>query len=173
MYAVQHPSSIASVAASSSEKTWTSASGTCQMPHVGCSCAQARSPASMYCGARSSQCARFLVTCSGSSLMATPRSFGPNQYELGASLSPCKIIWLNGSQGRYDNPRELCPVFRSTIQPVSTNVYREGRAAVVSLRLFFRLRSEKNRTPRRKYSPSSPRPHAGSLLTRQPVPHQI
>src|ERR1700730_1064147 len=50
------------------------------MPHAGSSCAHARSPASTYCRARSSQYARFLATCSSSSLIANPRSFNPNQY---------------------------------------------------------------------------------------------
>jgi hypothetical protein len=44
------------------------------------SCAQARSPPSTYCRARSSQYARFLATCSSNSLMPTPRPFGPNRY---------------------------------------------------------------------------------------------
>jgi hypothetical protein len=50
------------------------------MPHAGSSCAHARSPASTYCRAKSSQYARFLATCSSSSLIANPRSVNPDQY---------------------------------------------------------------------------------------------
>jgi hypothetical protein len=73
IYAVPHPSSMASLPLRSSGSKRTSHSGTCQMPHAGASCAQLSSPGETYSRAMTSQCARFLRTCSGKSLTISPQ----------------------------------------------------------------------------------------------------
>src|SRR5262249_39841036 len=74
-YAVPHPSSMPALPARSFGRTPSSDSGTRQMPQVGSSRAQARSPPAAYPGASAFQRARLRRTCSGSAPSSgTPRS---------------------------------------------------------------------------------------------------